>query len=373
MKMTVYFLLFIIVFGLRILPLRLQVFHNVVVVDVMKQDRSLDIVFEKLSGLANWGYVKAYSTAGKQASLLSMNIEAIQYYEMLHKNGIVLNQVDWFFFAQSLTANREYARALDSYLMIPNSNFLCKNGMSLALSGEVAFGLELCNKAIERFGSSQVEINNLVNIHLTRGDRSTAIEILTFFVERLSEDDVDYWWARGKQYEVLEDWSLSADAYGHAAKLSNTPFDYFFLQGQMFEKDEAWVSAKAAYLNAYALKPDSLKVNLAIGSVLRRLGEYDNAVQWYESMREYFHHGNVVELYLGITYQEQGELDLAYDWYSKALDKNPEDAMVMYSLARTLYDLGQIETAIVFLSEAVDIRPDQSQWRQLLEDWLSKH
>ncbi len=374
MKRIVYLLLWLtLLLGIRLRLLQAHGLHNLAVITMLNSTQKADDVFDKLSDAGEFGLPKSYATAGKYARMLDQDSDALKWYELLlENNNSIVHDVDWLFYAESLLSVGHQEEAIESFMMITNDSFLCRKGISLAVAGEFEAGVTLCRSAVDRTVLSKNLVDDLVHIYLSNDDSIAASQILNSFSGQLSEKDEEYWWAIGKQYELEGKWLLSAESYGNAAKLSNDPFNYYYLQGQMAEKEYSWKLAEEAYRNAYNLKPSSLKVNLAIGSILRRVDKYDDAIEWYQNMMGVFPSSNVSELHLGISYYEQAQLDMAHSWYSKALSKNPEDAAVMYGLARTIYDMGNKEEAIYWLIEAIKHRPEQSQWRILMDEWLTE-
>lgn len=191
--------------------------------------------------------------------------------------------------------------------------------------------------------------------------------------DTLPEDDPNYWWALGQNYELEKDWDLALWAYTQGASISPVPYDFLIRQGELHKQRAAWDSAQKAFQQASMQRPREIIPYLELGHIYRQQGEFENAKEWYAKALTRFPENFSANYFLGLTHYQLEDDLLAEQYLLRAAGLKPEHAPAAYYLAQTLERSGDSQKALEFLEKAVQLQEEKS-WRWLVElgDWRKK-
>lgn len=126
------------------------------------------------------------------------------------------------------------------------------------------------------------------------------------------------------------------------------------------------------YLDILQDKPDDIEAHLQIGIILARIGDYDEAMKYFDKIvsldakhaAALNNRGNL--LMIDDKYQE------AVKAYKAAAEASPQDAQIMVNLARAYKRLGQTKSAKAAFTQAKKLDPAvQKQYRALALELMS--
>ncbi|UCC38746.1 MAG: tetratricopeptide repeat protein [Candidatus Aminicenantes bacterium] len=113
--------------------------------------------------------------------------------------------------------------------------------------------------------------------------------------------------------------------------------------------------------------------DLSKGVDLFRLGNYDEAIKYFEKLIEKF--PSSIEGYynIGLCYLRKGEVDKAVASLEKAVELNPESIEAHFALGECYFSKGETEKAMSTFTQAVDLQPDNPKAHYNLAIVFYKH
>ena len=126
----------------------------------------------------------------------------------------------------------------------------------------------------------------------------------------------------------------------------------------------AIVASVASIYLTYVSLPDPTFVNTELmdlndkGDSLYALGQYQDAITWYDKALEINPSDIATLIDKGDSLYALGQYQDAITWYDKALEINPSELDVLYYKGNSLYALGQYKEAIIWYDKALVIEPD---------------
>ena len=119
----------------------------------------------------------------------------------------------------------------------------------------------------------------------------------------------------------------------------------FFERGNKFVESDSLPRAKLEYLKALKLYPQHLDALYNLGVVCERLGQKDEAVEYYKRYLAIKPNDADVWTQIGVVYDETGRKPQAREAYGKALEINPEFGRAHHNLAVLLQEDGDFKGA----------------------------
>lgn len=106
------------------------------------------------------------------------------------------------------------------------------------------------------------------------------------------------------------------------------------------------------------------------GDMLRRAGQCERALDFYQLALEYFNASYQLYRNIGICFEQTGQSQKAEEALLKAIDLNPDDSVSLNYLGYWWADEGRhLEQAITFIKRAVNLRPDSGYYADSL-GWI---
>jgi tetratricopeptide (TPR) repeat protein len=216
--------------------------------------------------------------------------------------------------------------------------------------------------------------------------RQVADQLLAFQIEphqeasiwrsladTLTEDDPDYWWALGQNFEIEKEWDRALWAYAKGASISPAPYNFLIRQGELHKQRAAWDSAQKAFQQASVQRPREITPYLELGHIYRQQGDFENAKEWYAKALARFPENFSVNYFLGLTHYQLEDDLLAEKYLLRAVELKPQHAASAYYLAQTLERNGDSQKALEYLEMAVQLQEEKSwRWLSELGDWRKK-
>ena len=110
--------------------------------------------------------------------------------------------------------------------------------------------------------------------------------------------------------------------------------------------------------NANKIDPKDFKVLINMGSILYKLGLFEDAITTFKKVLKINNDNFSAYINLGAVYQKKNDFKNAELNYLKAIKINPNSSIVYNNLANTLKDLNRLEEAEINYKKAIEIDPD---------------
>ncbi len=128
--------------------------------------------------------------------------------------------------------------------------------------------------------------------------------------------------------------------------------------GQVKTYQGEYDSAINAYESYLKLRPDEPSIQWKLGDIYRVVGQFEEAKSWLlkaskeepSSPEPYYH--------LGMLAYDQGKWDVAVPWYLEALSRYPEWTAARFQLGKAYEALGEFNLAFEVYSAAVELEGD---------------
>ncbi len=99
-------------------------------------------------------------------------------------------------------------------------------------------------------------------------------------------------------------------------------------------------------------------VHKDIGLTLRKLDEYDKAMESYQKYLEKRPNDSRVLYEIGQVYIIKNQMDKALEYFEKTIEANPEDPNAYYNVAEVYFSSDNVEKSIEYYNRALEIQPD---------------
>lgn len=156
----------------------------------------------------------------------------------------------------------------------------------------------------------------------------------------------------------------------HTAKLGLLYCAWGELTAEPAEREEKLRQAAAYYSQAAKLSPHSLLILIEWGQVYHLLGEYDRAIEKYQSALQLNSRYSRAYLLLGDAYMALGDLGQAEQTYQQAVESDKKSFQAHSGLGQVYAQQGKIEAAIAELQTARDLAPASEKSR--LEELIAQ-
>ena len=130
-----------------------------------------------------------------------------------------------------------------------------------------------------------------------------------------------------------------------------------YWQGVSWEKQGEDYKARSLYNKALELDPGHSRSHVALGILLYKAGELDNAHQEIETGLKRNPYDDVANYYHGLYHRDHGELDLAKDNFWKLIRSGPYASLGYYCLGELALREKRFEDAIQQLNKAATMNP----------------
>ena len=139
--------------------------------------------------------------------------------------------------------------------------------------------------------------------------------------------------------------------------------DHYFNQAVQYHRSGELAEARAAYERCLALNPDQHHALANLGSVCRRLGLLDMALQYLRRAVALQPMDAGAHYNLANALRDTGDLAAAESSYRRAASLNPQDAAILYNLGILLTQLGREADARESYRQAIAANPEHLEAR----------
>ena len=122
--------------------------------------------------------------------------------------------------------------------------------------------------------------------------------------------------------------------------------------------EENFQSAEAACHRALTLDRRAISVYIALGNLYRVSGQYDQAVDEFNTALSLNGSSADAHVGLGDTYLGTSQLDLAGEHYQRATDLQPHYWHALMSMGSYLFESGKVDEAIPYYERICELMPD---------------
>ncbi len=137
-------------------------------------------------------------------------------------------------------------------------------------------------------------------------------------------------------------------------------------RGNQLYKDLKFEEAIAAFQEFKARNPKAYQVDLNIADCLREVGEFDKAVETYNSVITLASADQIVgrEIVakamagIGNTYLKQNKIQEAQEFFRKSIESSPKDEILAYNVGEIYFSNANLDEALKYFGLAAEIKPD---------------
>jgi len=185
----------------------------------------------------------------------------------------------------------------------------------------------------------------------------------------LGPDQAETHVSKGNSYSLSKKFIEAESEFRTAIGIDPNLFDSYYYLGRTNLVQGKLEEASQYFKKASVLLIEDYQSLILLGSVLRRLGDIEKAIEAEsESIKRAANHlelnpDDVRALCLGATaHIKLGNKKLGLEWTSKALELEPEDSGVLYNVACSYSLLDEIEDSIEFLEKSVNNGFTKKDW-----------
>jgi len=137
-------------------------------------------------------------------------------------------------------------------------------------------------------------------------------------------------------------------------------------RGNQLYKDGKYDEAIVAFQEFRSLNPKAYQVDLNIADCLREKGEYDKAIETYNSVITVASADLVVgreivakaQAGIGNTYLKQNKIQEAQEFFQKSVENSPKDEILAYNVGEIYFSNGNMDEALKYFGIAAQITPN---------------
>jgi len=166
-------------------------------------------------------------------------------------------------------------------------------------------------------------------------------------------DDIDLSLASGR----LRRFSPPRPRAGSAVLPTQSLEDAHLMLGQLLLERRRYPEAVSLARRALRINPENLEARVLAAVGLRRSGDYDGAIEEYQTILARIPGQPRVLYNLGVAYANKGDLDSARTAYLQALERRPDYAEALCNLGDVLLRQGHTEDAEARFHEAIAADP----------------
>ncbi len=142
--------------------------------------------------------------------------------------------------------------------------------------------------------------------------------------------------------------------------------------GRTFARNFDWKDNDTIFEKTAETAPNSVKTSYNYALVLKRRGELDRAINWYQRAVDIWPGHQNAWFNLANALRERGKLREAVGAYRKAIELLPDDTGAMHNLALTYRELNEPENAVATFRRILLTRPnDLSVYTNIAITWAS--
>ncbi|MEW6265482.1 MAG: tetratricopeptide repeat protein [Thermodesulfobacteriota bacterium] len=147
--------------------------------------------------------------------------------------------------------------------------------------------------------------------------------------------------------------------------------DQAIAQAEAHVRRQEYNSAEFEYNKALKLDEENVRANFGLGKVYLSTGEMDKAKATFAKLAKIEAVFEVKNKHvfneLGIELRRLGLYDQAIDYYLKALSFAQDDEHLHFNVARAYFEKGDLKNSMLFLGKALTMKPDLTEARKLLQ------
>jgi len=113
-----------------------------------------------------------------------------------------------------------------------------------------------------------------------------------------------------------------------------------------------------AYQSIIAENPETYVLYRNIGNCYFQMEDFEKAEEYYLKVLEKEPDDTESIIGVGNTYANRGQNEKALEWYNKIAFENIADPMVLYNIGSNLYSQGQHQEALKYYKKAVELKGD---------------
>jgi len=162
----------------------------------------------------------------------------------------------------------------------------------------------------------------------------------------------------GKTYESLGDLENAISNYSKAAELGEL-WDGYLAVADIYLGQEYFDDAKNWYLRGLEAFPDTWYINVKLGNVELKLGEYENAYQYFATALDRAQGSPIAKYWMGIWYYSTGKYKVARVWIENAINMGMEQDFHTYLiLGNSNFYLDDCQPALKYYRLALGLKSE---------------
>jgi tetratricopeptide (TPR) repeat protein len=199
------------------------------------------------------------------------------------------------------------------------------------------------------------------------GNYEGALELFNTVVDAEPDNPLAYD-VRGSIYTALHDYLSALDNYSTAIELNPSFAQAYYNRGRVYSFLERYGEALSDLERSVELEPQNFgyRAKGNVGLIYHQLGEYENALEAFETSMAYEDSKADIFYYRGETYTALENYEAAIADYGAAIERFSGYDLAYQGLGYAYYKTSQLDQAAEALNQALEISPDSPAARLYL-------